>query len=223
MVFRLQQNDALLHDKRATHIISNPPVCVFFVCRVKILFWTSVNLVNTENLVQPLLPFLSFFSLKPAYKWHFCASYPSDIQILDDMDPWPWSRGPIASRPWVNYISTNGNRIRLVRFPALIYAFVWPPCFFFFLPPQRIMSPQHKRSGTLSSTNEKAMTINSDCLDEYPGFPKVASPGIISSREDSTSSHFEDLEPTIPPTHKHRTVILCFDGTGMLWRLRFLL
>jgi len=111
------QHDAFLPRQRGAHNeknISAPPVCIFFVCRIdKILSWTSVNLVNTENLVQPFVPFLLFLSLKPACKCHFCASSPSDIQILDDMDPWPWSRGPIASRPWVNYISTNGNRIRL--------------------------------------------------------------------------------------------------------------
>jgi len=70
----------------------------------------------------------------------------------------------------------------------------------------------HIRPGTLSSTNEKTLSVDSQSsrspiLDPYLGFEKVTSPG-----GDSEASQF--IEPTVPPSHNHRTLVLCFDGTG---------
>ncbi|KAJ7631645.1 hypothetical protein DFH06DRAFT_1223719 [Mycena polygramma] len=47
-------------------------------------------------------------------------------------------------------------------------------------------------------------------IDEYPAFPKRLSP---VARPMPRSSE-RDLEETIPPTNDHRTLVLCFDGTG---------
>ena len=42
--------------------------------------------------------------------------------------------------------------------------------------------------------------------DLFPGVPKVATP---------KGDTFEfGLEDVVPPTHDHRTLVLCFDGTG---------
>ncbi|KAH9486042.1 hypothetical protein JR316_0000106 [Psilocybe cubensis] len=65
------------------------------------------------------------------------------------------------------------------------------------------------RSKTMTSIDEKALSTDSSISDQYPGFPKTTSP-----RAEGDSGFYDKLEPTIPPTHKHRTVILCFDGTG---------
>ncbi|KAJ7457836.1 hypothetical protein FB451DRAFT_589308 [Mycena latifolia] len=45
---------------------------------------------------------------------------------------------------------------------------------------------------------------------EYPEFPKRGSP---TGHGPTTRSEF-NLEQTIPPTNTHRTLVLCFDGTG---------
>ncbi|KAF8167168.1 hypothetical protein B0H34DRAFT_791932 [Crassisporium funariophilum] len=68
----------------------------------------------------------------------------------------------------------------------------------------------------MSSLNEKSLTIDSHFTrtpsqDQYPGFPKMASP--TSPSGDGSSSEYSS-EPTIPPNHSHRTLVLCFDGTG---------
>ncbi|KAJ7726363.1 hypothetical protein B0H16DRAFT_1592666 [Mycena metata] len=51
-------------------------------------------------------------------------------------------------------------------------------------------------------------------LDEYPIFPKSSSPPTSPLRSTSGGLGEYDLEKTIPPTNDHRTLILCFDGTG---------
>ncbi|TFK66192.1 hypothetical protein BDN72DRAFT_871607 [Pluteus cervinus] len=43
--------------------------------------------------------------------------------------------------------------------------------------------------------------------DPYPGFPKVGSP------QRSEFNH-HSADEVIPPSHEHRTLVLCFDGTG---------
>ncbi|PPR06254.1 hypothetical protein CVT24_000926 [Panaeolus cyanescens] len=58
----------------------------------------------------------------------------------------------------------------------------------------------HQRSSTLQSTTS---------VDPYAGFEKTLSPFSDSSSDDTRSP-----EATIPPNHSHRTLILCFDGTG---------
>lgn len=65
-------------------------------------------------------------------------------------------------------------------------------------------------NGSPTRGHEKHLTVSSTATamgDAYPGFPKVASPGAESE------SDFGDTD-SVPPTHKHRTLILCFDGTG---------
>ncbi|KAF8079272.1 hypothetical protein FPV67DRAFT_1691876 [Lyophyllum atratum] len=60
------------------------------------------------------------------------------------------------------------------------------------------------------STNKKSLTIDSPTIcDEYPGFAKTTSPG-----GESEADSFDEDDDIIPPTHRHRTLILCFDGTG---------
>ncbi|KAF9449973.1 hypothetical protein P691DRAFT_811324 [Macrolepiota fuliginosa MF-IS2] len=57
--------------------------------------------------------------------------------------------------------------------------------------------------------HEKSLTISSTATatgDLYPGFPMVTSPECESFDLGYTDS--------VPPTHKHRTLVLCFDGTG---------
>ncbi|KDR86028.1 hypothetical protein GALMADRAFT_399158 [Galerina marginata CBS 339.88] len=72
----------------------------------------------------------------------------------------------------------------------------------------------HNRSVTISSMTDNTLSVDSRFTqDQYPGFPKVSSPSGAGSDESSSGSEVP-LEPTIPPDHKHRTVILCFDGTG---------
>ncbi|KAF9528165.1 hypothetical protein CPB83DRAFT_855015 [Crepidotus variabilis] len=71
----------------------------------------------------------------------------------------------------------------------------------------------HNRTSTMSSIDEKGLTIDSKFTqspmdDSFPGFPKARS----LAGAGSTSS--DDIEPTVPPSHRHRTLVLCFDGTG---------
>ena len=49
--------------------------------------------------------------------------------------------------------------------------------------------------------------------ESYPGLGMPASPNEESSG-DSDSGNAKD--PTVPERHSHRTVVLCFDGTGGL-------
>ncbi|KAF9055647.1 hypothetical protein BJ165DRAFT_1412195 [Panaeolus papilionaceus] len=58
----------------------------------------------------------------------------------------------------------------------------------------------HKRSETLQSTTS---------TDPYANFEKTLSPFSDSSSDDTRAP-----EATIPPNHSHRTLVLCFDGTG---------
>ncbi|KJA19221.1 hypothetical protein HYPSUDRAFT_143965 [Hypholoma sublateritium FD-334 SS-4] len=69
----------------------------------------------------------------------------------------------------------------------------------------------------MSSIDEKSLIVNSEFdvqtdspIDHYPGFPKTVSPRAATSDRSSDTIH----EATIPPHNSHRTVILCFDGTG---------
>lgn len=70
-----------------------------------------------------------------------------------------------------------------------------------------------------SCSNEKKPTFdfnrtppNTGSQDPYPGFQKTTSPNAQRSSFDSTSLTSE----VVPPFHDHRTLVLCFDGTGML-------
>jgi len=66
--------------------------------------------------------------------------------------------------------------------------------------------PFHTANPT-TFTHEKTLTLDSSISqDHYPGFPKTFSPGGNTSDESG---------PTVPPNHEHRTLVLCFDGTGM--------
>ncbi|KAJ7157325.1 hypothetical protein C8R46DRAFT_1225920 [Mycena filopes] len=47
-------------------------------------------------------------------------------------------------------------------------------------------------------------------VDEYPGFPMRTSP----TSPNFPSRRRDELEKTVPPTNDHRTLVLCFDGTG---------
>ena len=74
----------------------------------------------------------------------------------------------------------------------------------------------HKRELTVSSIDEKGDVIDSaygasPAYDSFPGFPKVRSPAADSTGYSVSS---DELEPTVPPDHRHRTLVLCFDGTG---------
>ena len=67
--------------------------------------------------------------------------------------------------------------------------------------------------GTLYPVKEKAISTpnsQSPIDDHYPDseFQKETSP-----MEESHSSH-GFAEATVPPSHAHRTLVLCFDGTG---------
>jgi len=65
-------------------------------------------------------------------------------------------------------------------------------------------------NGSPTRGHEKTLTISSTATatgDTYPDFPMVTSPG------GESDSEFGDTD-SIPPTHKHRNLILCFDGTG---------
>ncbi|KAF8650269.1 hypothetical protein AX16_005323 [Volvariella volvacea WC 439] len=60
--------------------------------------------------------------------------------------------------------------------------------------------------------NSTSDTVKSDYAspdtDPYPEFPKVTSPSTPNGNATQEDSD------TVPPTHKHRTLVLCFDGTG---------
>ena len=59
----------------------------------------------------------------------------------------------------------------------------------------------------IATEEEPRPEFNSSAVvrDGYPGFMKTTSPS------GESESEFED---TIPPTNAHRTLVLCFDGTG---------
>lgn len=70
------------------------------------------------------------------------------------------------------------------------------------------------RDGTVSSMNEKTLSVDTQTSqipvhDPYLVFPKVTSPG----GESQTSRLHEAF---LPPSHSNRTLVLCFDGTGLL-------
>ncbi|KAG6919079.1 hypothetical protein DXG01_009332 [Tephrocybe rancida] len=68
------------------------------------------------------------------------------------------------------------------------------------------LDSDHKRS-----LNKKGLTFKPPSpKDEYPSFTKTTSPGNSDSNE-SLDYHYDDI---IPPRHMHRTLVLCFDGTG---------
>jgi len=88
-----------------------------------------------------------------------------------------------------------------------------PPRFLLVLP--HYAQNMHSRNTTLSSIDEK-LAIDSHLTSspiaentQYPGFRNTTSPS-----GDDVSSTSEYDEPTVPPNHQHRTLILCFDGTG---------
>ncbi len=65
--------------------------------------------------------------------------------------------------------------------------------------------------GTLYPVKEKTTSTSgsqSPIDNLYPEFQKAASP----MEESQTSNGF--AEATVPPSHAHRTLVLCFDGTG---------
>jgi hypothetical protein len=67
---------------------------------------------------------------------------------------------------------------------------------------------------TQPSAHKKSLTIESTTAahcDEYSGFVKTTSPRGLKEDTDSDSFFDDDI---IPPTHAHRTLVLCFDGTG---------
>jgi hypothetical protein len=64
--------------------------------------------------------------------------------------------------------------------------------------------------GSMSQSPLKSDCSSTTPIDEYPTFPKRSSPIGVATRR--TSGY--DLEKTIPPTNDHRTLVLCFDGTG---------
>ncbi|KAF7436007.1 hypothetical protein PC9H_002833 [Pleurotus ostreatus] len=49
--------------------------------------------------------------------------------------------------------------------------------------------------------------------DRFPDIPNVGSPGRMATADHASFSDEEEDE-VIPPTHDHRTLVLCFDGTG---------
>ncbi len=48
--------------------------------------------------------------------------------------------------------------------------------------------------------------------DRFPEIPNVGSPGRMAN--DHASFTDEEEDEVIPPNHAHRTLVLCFDGTG---------
>ncbi|KAF8873256.1 hypothetical protein CPB84DRAFT_1854095 [Gymnopilus junonius] len=61
-------------------------------------------------------------------------------------------------------------------------------------------------------TEKKLDLVSNPRQDQFPDFPVVSSPTSALSGSSTNSSELQ--EPTIPPNHKHRTLVLCFDGTG---------
>jgi len=75
------------------------------------------------------------------------------------------------------------------------------------------LMPSHTPNSAMSQ-HEKTLTIDSSILqDQYPGFLETLSPG--GNTSDDSGGPLRPLERTVPPHHEHRTLILCFDGTGM--------
>lgn len=69
---------------------------------------------------------------------------------------------------------------------------------------------------TQHSNHPKSTTFDSNTAthsDEYSGFIKTSSPTALRADTDSDSFYDDEI---IPPTHTHRTLVLCFDGTGIL-------
>jgi hypothetical protein len=80
-------------------------------------------------------------------------------------------------------------------------------------PPLLTLPPMSTNYEPQPSTHQKTLTIDSATAhsDEYPGFIKTTSPRGLKTDTDSDSFLDEDI---IPPNHTHRTLVLCFDGTG---------
>ena len=81
-----------------------------------------------------------------------------------------------------------------------------------FPPPTLSFAPMSTDSETQTSGRQKSLTIDSTTAapsDEYPGFFKTTS----GLKGDTDSDLFYDHD-IIPAKHEHRTVVLCFDGTG---------
>ncbi|KAJ6606794.1 hypothetical protein B0H10DRAFT_2195249 [Mycena sp. CBHHK59/15] len=57
------------------------------------------------------------------------------------------------------------------------------------------------------------MSTSPSAVDDYLDFPKTSSPTRSKINDFGGVKEF-DLEKTIPPTNEHRTLVLCFDGTG---------
>ncbi|KAG6840745.1 hypothetical protein C0991_004654 [Blastosporella zonata] len=63
------------------------------------------------------------------------------------------------------------------------------------------------------SAKKGGLIVRPPPADQYSGFTKTTSPA--SARSDSlASSNDYDDDDIIPPQHAHRTLVLCFDGTG---------
>ena len=76
------------------------------------------------------------------------------------------------------------------------------------------LMPSHSPNSKTMSEFEKTVTIDSSILPgQYSRFPETLSPGGNTSDESGGSPR--PLDRTVPPNHEHRTLILCFDGTGM--------
>ncbi|CAK5265619.1 unnamed protein product [Mycena citricolor] len=61
----------------------------------------------------------------------------------------------------------------------------------------------------MESPNDSPITS----LSEYATFPQRSSPSPMDPDKREESDRF-NLERTVPPTHRHRTLVLAFDGTG---------
>ncbi|KAJ6511738.1 hypothetical protein DFH09DRAFT_1049688 [Mycena vulgaris] len=67
-----------------------------------------------------------------------------------------------------------------------------------------LKSPEAREPQVYATSNNHVTGV-----DQYSGFPKRTSP-----TDFAPDTRELDLEKTIPPTNSHRTLVLCFDGTG---------
>jgi len=67
---------------------------------------------------------------------------------------------------------------------------------------------------SLPADSEKPLKVIIE--DDYPEIPNVSASPVTneSAKSDSGIQHKYHLDEFIPPKHDHRTVVLCFDGTG---------
>jgi hypothetical protein len=73
----------------------------------------------------------------------------------------------------------------------------------------------HTRNETLSSIDEKLLIGDSQFTQSPSDVSFPLGPLKSPSEESADSSDSQYTEPTIPPNHRRRTLVLCFDGTGM--------